>query len=173
AAAQRPILGICGGYQMLGDSIDDPVESRRGTVQGLGLLPLHTTFGPEKTLSRPSRNLVDGSRIEGYEIHHGAVERSGGEPFFADEGCRVGAVTGTSWHGLFENDRFRRGFLMECAAQAGRSFTVSPSCCFADFREARFERLADMVAEHLDTEALQQIIEGRIDKHRPVHISSA
>ena len=101
AARGRAVLGICGGYQMLGTFIDDAVESGAGQVPGLGLLPVRTTFGPDKVLARPSRTLADGIVVQGYEIHHGVVTRDGGEPFFADEGCRVGAVAGTVWHGLW------------------------------------------------------------------------
>ncbi len=167
----RPILGICGGYQMLGVSIDDPVESGRRKVQGLGLLPVTTVFGPEKVLGRPRRTLANGSVVEGYEIHHGVVERCGGSPFLADEGCRVGSVAGTSWHGLFENDEFRRSFLVEVSWQVGRAFAPSGDASFSDLREARFDRLADMVEQHLDTEALWRLIEGPNEKHAPLHVS--
>jgi adenosylcobyric acid synthase len=173
AGAGRPILGICGGYQMLGVSIDDRFESGRGTVAGLGLLPVQTVFGPEKVLARPSRSLSDGTTVEGYEIHHGIVRRSGGEALFADEGCRVGSVTGTSWHGLFENDAFRRRFLTETGVRAGRTLVYSSDSRFADVRDARFERLADMVAQHIDTDALMRIIEGHTATYAPLHIAPA
>ncbi len=172
ARVQRPILGICGGYQMLGASIDDEVESGRGTVEGLGLLPVQTTFGADKVLSRPGRTLVDDTLVEGYEIHHGTVQRRGGDELFADEGCHMGSVAGTSWHGLFENDVFRRSFLTDVASRVSRRFVVAPDCRFKDIREARFELLADMVADHLDTEALQQVIEGNTAKYPPLRISS-
>ncbi len=172
AVAHKPILGICGGYQMLGGSIDDAFESRQGTVEGLGLLPVETVFGADKVLSRPVRHRGDGTKVEGYEIHHGVVHRCGGQPFFADEGCRDGAVMGTSWHGLLENDGFRRALLTDIAAHVSRAFVVSSERRFAQFREARFERLADMVAEHLDTITLTRIIEGRFEGHDPVHLSS-
>ena len=173
ASAGRPILGICGGYQMLGVSIDDRVESGRGTVAGLGLLPVETTFGAEKVLARPSRTLADGTTVEGYEIHHGIVQRSGGEAFFADEGCRVGSVAGTSWHGLFENDAFRRQFLTETGLLAGRAFVSLSDSRFADVREARFNVLADMVARHIDTGAVMRIIEGHSAKYAPLRIARA
>jgi adenosylcobyric acid synthase len=173
ASAGRPILGICGGYQMLGVSIDDRVESGRGTVAGLGFLPLQTVFGAEKVLARPSRTLSDGTTVEGYEIHHGIVERSGGEAFFADEGCRVGSVAGASWHGLFENDVFRRRFLTETALGAGRAFAVSSDSRFADVREARFDVLADMVDRHIDTGAVMRIIEGHSARYAPLRIARA
>ena len=173
AREARPMLGICGGYQMMGATIDDTVESRSGVVEGLGLLPVETTFGPHKVLGRPRRNLAQGMIVEGYEIHHGVVRRRGGSALFADEGCRVGSVGGTSWHGLLENDAFRRSLLTETARRAGRAFAVSPHTCFGDVREARFEMLADVVAEHLDTEALLRIIEGHTERYAPLKISSA
>jgi adenosylcobyric acid synthase len=113
AAAGGAVLGICGGYQMLGTFIDDPVESGAGLTPGLGLLPVRTHFGPDKILARQRRALPDGTVLEGYEIHHGVVTREGGETLVADEGCRAGAVAGTVWHGLLENDAFRRRYLAE------------------------------------------------------------
>ena len=116
------MLGICGGYQMLADEIDDPVESRLGRVGGLGLLPVRVTFGPAKRLGRPAGRAL-GAPVTGYEIHHGIAEVTdpAAEPFL--DGCRRGAVWGTSWHGVLENDEFRRAFLAEVAALAGRDFT--------------------------------------------------
>jgi adenosylcobyric acid synthase len=149
-----PVLGICGGYQMLGSVIDDDVESGAGQVPGLGLLPVQTTFGHEKVLARPSRTLADGVEVHGYEIHLGVVIRDGGEPFFADEGCRVNAVAGTVWHGLLENDSFRREYLAYVARVAGRSFTVASDVCFEAIREAQFDRLADLIADHADQDRL-------------------
>jgi adenosylcobyric acid synthase len=173
ARAGRPILGICGGYQMLGTSIDDRVESGLGVVDGLGLLPVETIFGTDKVLGRPRCSLSDGTIVEGYMIHHGVVRALGGSPMFADEGCRAGSVIGTSWHGLFENDGFRRSFLVETARQTGRAFVACPDTSFAALREARFERLADTVADHLDTHALLRIMEGDTKSHVPLAITPA
>jgi adenosylcobyric acid synthase len=159
--AGRPVLGICGGYQMLASQIDDPVESRRGTVDGLGLLPVRVRFGAEKILRRPHGTAL-GAPVTGYEIHHGVAELtdpagSGTEPFL--DGCRRGALWGTSWHGALENDEFRRAFLAEVAALAGRDFRPAPDTSFAAVREARLDVLGDLVAGHLDTEALSRLIE--------------
>jgi adenosylcobyric acid synthase len=159
-ARGMPVLGICGGYQMLGTVIDDDVESGAGHVPGLGLLPAQTTFGPEKVLARPSRTLADGVEVNGYEIHLGVVIRDGGEPFFADEGCRVDAVAGTVWHGLLENDSFRREYLDYVARVAGRSFTGAQDVCFEAIREAQFDRLADLIAEHADQDRLLGLLTG-------------
>ncbi|MEP7022067.1 MAG: cobyric acid synthase [Pseudonocardiales bacterium] len=161
AAAGRPVLGICGGYQMLGTEIDDPVESRAGRVDGLGLLPVRTRFEPTKTLGRPSRVLPDGTVLDGYEIHFGQVVREGGSPLVADIGARSGSVAGTIWHGLLENDRFRRDYLAEVARAAGRRFVPAPDTSFASVREQRLERLADLVAEHLDRDAVRRLLDGR------------
>ena len=150
AASGLPVLGICGGYQMLGTTIDDDVESGAGQVPGIGLLPVRTRFGREKVLARPSRTLADGVVVRGYEIHHGVISRDDGEPFFADEGCRIEAVAGTAWHGLLENDSFRREYLAYVARVAGRGFTGAADVSFAAIREAQLDRLAGLIADHLD-----------------------
>jgi adenosylcobyric acid synthase len=159
AAAGLPILGVCGGYQMLARSIDDEVESRAGVVDALGLLPTRVRFGAEKVLARPVGEAY-GQRVEGYEIHHGVVAVDGGTPFL--DGCRVGSVWGTTWHGALENDGFRRELLREVAESAGRAFVPAPDTCFAEAREARLDRLGDLIEEHADTDALWKLIEGGV-----------
>ncbi|GAA5028611.1 cobyric acid synthase [Actinopolymorpha pittospori] len=153
---ERPLLGVCGGYQMLAREIHDEVESRAGVVPGLDLLPAVVRFGAEKVLGRP-RGTAFGEVVDGYEIHHGVVTAEGGEPFL--DGCAVGAVRGTTWHGAFENDGFRRAFLASTANEAGRRFVPAPDVSFADVREQRLDALGDLVADHLDTDALDRLIE--------------
>ena len=171
ARAGRPVLGICGGYQMLAGQIDDPVESGRGTVDGLGLLPVRVRFGAEKILGRP-RGRALGAPVAGYEIHHGVAEVTdpAAESFL--DGCRRGAIWGTSWHGVLENDEFRRAFLAEVAALAGRDFTPAPGTGFAAVREARLDVLAGLVSRHLDTAALSQLIENGPVPGLPALVSS-
>ena len=174
ARAGRPLLGICGGYQMMAGQIEDEVESRRGVVDGLGLLPVRVRFGAEKILGRP-RGSALGAPVAGYEIHHGIAEVTdpagyGTEPFL--DGCRRGPVWGTSWHGALENDEFRRRFLAEVAALAGRDFTPAPGTSFAAIREERLDVLADLVTAHLDTAALSRLIEGGPVPRLPALVTS-
>ncbi|MGX1884093.1 cobyric acid synthase [Streptomyces sp. NPDC055287] len=157
AAEGRPVLGICGGFQLLGERIEDDIESRAGTVDGLGLLPVRVRFAGEKTLARPVGSAL-GEPVEGYEIHHGVAEVLGGEPFL--DGCRVGSVWGTHWHGSLESDAFRRAFLREVAAAAGRRFVPAPDTSFEALREEQLDRLGDLIEEHADTDALLRLIES-------------
>lgn len=152
----RPTIGICGGFQMLASVIDDPYESGAGVVPGLDLLPARVRFGSTKVLALPEGRAF-GQIVRGYEIHHGVVDVEGGEPFL--DGCRVGAVFGTTWHGIFENDGFRRAFLTEIAAVIGSDFKVAPDTNFAAVRQRRLDLLGDLVADHIDTAAIWQLIE--------------
>ncbi|PZH09537.1 cobyric acid synthase [Streptomyces sp. NTH33] len=164
AAEGRPVLGICGGFQILGEHIEDEVESRAGRVDGLGLLPVRVRFAREKTLTRPEGEAL-GERVEGYEIHHGVAEVTGGVPFL--DGCRVGAVWGTHWHGSLESDGFRRAFLREVAAAAGRRFVPAAGTSFAALREEQLDRLGDLIEQHADTDALWRLIESGAPRGLP------
>jgi adenosylcobyric acid synthase len=188
--AGRPVLGICGGYQMLARSIEDGVESGAGEVPGLGLLPAVVRFAEDKVVRRVGGTAAGTLVTTAYEIHHGRVDvdhaghagHAGhvghgdhgdhgdqsadpglgpegvlrAEPFL--DGCRSGAVWGTTWHGALDSDGFRRAFLAEVAAAAGRDFTPAPDTDVAALRSARLEVLADLVADHLDGDALSQLI---------------
>jgi adenosylcobyric acid synthase len=159
------VLGICGGYQMLGRTIDDDVESGAGRVDGLGLLPVRTVFDADKIVERCAGSGL-GHEITGYRIHHGRVQPDGGDPFVevagVVEGVHDGARFGTTVHGLFENDGFRRAFLALVAERAGKQF-VPGSESFADARLARIDRIADTLESHLDVDAVLALIaEGAI-----------
>ncbi len=153
AAAGKPVLGICGGFQMLGRRILDPagVEGVAGAdVAGLGLLDVTTTFKADKVLRLPVGSAL-GADAHGYEIHHGRITRHGGEEFLG--GARAGAVLGTMWHGSLEGDDLRRALLAEVAAAAGVAYEPS-DVSFAEQRERRLDLLGDLAEEHLDLDAL-------------------
>jgi adenosylcobyric acid synthase len=166
ARGGRPLLGICGGYQMLARTIDDPhgVEAAPGRHPGLGLLDVDVVFDPAKHLGNPTGTAL-GEPVAGYEIHHGReVRDAAAAPLVthadgAVEGVDAGGVLGTHWHGLLENDGFRRRLLERVATTTGRAFRVSTTASFAAARTAQLDLLADLVETHLDTAALWALIE--------------
>lgn len=165
AARGAPVLGICGGYQMLLDEIvDDGVEGGETTstasVPGLGLLPGRVVFHEDKVLARPSGSWR-GHGVEGYEIHHGVVAPSGGEDF--PGGHAVGAVRGSIWHGTLECDAYRRALLDDVAATTGARWSAAPGATpFAARREGMIDILADALETHVDVDAVIAIAkEGR------------
>ncbi|MEU3557409.1 cobyric acid synthase [Streptomyces fragilis] len=145
----RPVLGVCGGFQMLGRVVTDPdgVEARPGaSAEGLGLLDVRTDFSADKTLRLPQGSAL-GAPASGYEIHHGRITVGDGAQEFLG-GARAGNVFGTMWHGSLEGDAFRSAFLAE-------TLGLAPSGVrFAEAREARIEGLADLAEEYLDVDAL-------------------
>jgi adenosylcobyric acid synthase len=167
--ASTTVLGICGGYQMLARTIDDPVESGVGTVDGLGLLPADTRFESTKITRPRSGHTTDGAGstrpVAGYQIHHGRTTSDA--PWIAlDDGWGAepegtanadGSVLGTSLHGLFEGDEFRNAFLAGVATRRGKSFLPS-GVSFAAARETQFDRLADLLEAHLDMAAIEKLI---------------
>ncbi|MEU0492836.1 cobyric acid synthase [Nocardiopsis sp. NPDC006139] len=152
----RPVLGICGGFQMLGTTVADPdgVEAPGGArAPGLGLLDVRTDFTADKTLGLPSGEAF-GVPVSGYEIHHGTVTRGPGAEAFPG-GARAGAVFGTLWHGALEGDAFREAFLAEALGHGASGVRFAPA------RERRLDLLADLVEEHLDVDALLELaLEG-------------
>jgi adenosylcobyric acid synthase len=158
------VLGICGGYQILGARIDDPVESGRGVVDGLGWLDVATAFAADKVTVRRSGQAL-GQAVGGYEIHHGRTIRGpGAAPWVTLDGGEAegardgqGRVMGTTLHGLFEADTFRTAYLTMVARLRGRDFSAA-GVSFPAARQAQFDRLADLVAGHLDLDALDRLI---------------
>ena len=135
-----------------------PSNPESDTVAGLGLLPARVAFGTDKVLRRPAGGWR-GHEVVGYEIHHGVATVDGhrvDEAFL--EGGRVGRVWGTMWHGAFENDGFRRAWLESATTVSGQPFRAHPGALgFRGRREAMLDRLADAVAEHLDTGVLLRL----------------
>ncbi len=162
ARAGKPVLGICGGLQMLCRRIEDTVESRIGEVAGLGLLDGDIAFGETKILRRWPQ--PRGGSLTGYEIHHGRLTRCAEESWFAvdsePQGIVRGAVFGTHWHGLLDNDDFRRAWLARVADAAGRSGFVVADTNVAARRDAQLDLIADLLASHLDVDAVLGLLDG-------------
>jgi adenosylcobyric acid synthase len=160
ARAGKPVLGICGGFQMLCRRVNDPVESGTAGVRGLGLLDVDITFHPDKTLRRWQHPLT------GYEIHHGRVTRCAEQSWFASgaephpQGVVRGAVFGTHWHGLLDNDDFRRAWLGRVADAAGRTGFVVGEVNVAARRDAQLDLAADLLASHLDIDGIVSLLDG-------------
>jgi adenosylcobyric acid synthase len=141
-AQGTPLLGICGGYQMLGREIRDPlhVESPRECVEGLGLLPAITTFESIKTTKRVADGTFawgSGERVVGYEIHNGVTEGQ----------LTEGRVAGTYVHGLFDEPGIRRAILARLAAWKGVELALGP---MPPTRDEVFDALAEHVSRHCD-----------------------
>ena len=161
-AAGKPLLGICGGFQMLGRVVRDPdgVEGAACEVQGLGLLDVETRFAAEKVLRLPHGSGL-GVPASGYEIHHGRITRGPDVEDFLG-GARAGCVFGTMWHGSLEGDELRAAFLRETLgiAATGISFPAA--------RERRLDLLADLVEKHLDVDALLKLARAGAPSGLPV-----
>jgi adenosylcobyric acid synthase len=161
------MLGICGGYQMLGQRISDPerVEGEQAETIGLGMLPIETIFQRDKITERVAGvHLLSGLAIEGYEIHAGRIKRAtaangvfrvfqrGGiatdslEGAYSEDKC----VIGTSIHGIFESPAFRRKFIDSVRESKGlAAIGGGPDKHWAD-HSVVFDRLADMFEHHVD-----------------------
>jgi adenosylcobyric acid synthase len=151
------VLGICGGYQMLGRSVADPegIEGPAGETPGLGLLDVTTVMTPEKALTRvKAGHAATGEALEAYEIHIGRTEGSDRtRPFAFVDGAAEGAVSadgrvhGTCLHGLFTSDAFRRAFLAHLGIEAsGEQYRTRI--------ESVLDALADHIENHLDVDGL-------------------
>ena len=156
------VVGLCGGYQMLGSRISDPdgIEGERGNEHGLGLLDIETVLADEKTLEHVSATEVEtGTALSGYEMHLGLSEGPGRErPWHKiSDGRFEGAVDnnnrvfGTYLHGLFGDDAFRHGFLSRLreGRVAGEGYDSQV--------EAALDALADHLEAHLDIDQLLKL----------------
>ena len=182
-AGATPIIGICGGFQMLGRTIRDPlgVESAQGQTRGLGLLPLDTVFSSEKRTVQTNltvtagKGLLRGTQdtvLSGYEIHMGqsvpapdfhacGASALGLSPEGQPEGAvnANGSVFGAYLHGLFDNLAFTRALLDNLRPSGNHSAPDAPPPDDADLRHREYDRLADMIENHLDISCLRRIIE--------------
>lgn len=173
------LIGICGGYQILGDEVRDPlgVEGPPGKAPGLGLLPVATTLAGEKTTTQVEAvapgTSVGRERLNAYEIHMGVTVAHGpgrpafvivsqnGQPVEAPDGW-VGQeenVWGTYLHGLFDNDGFRRDLLARIRTKKGQAAdSQEPLLSYRDFLETQLDRLANIFRSHVDVEKIWGMI---------------
>ena len=162
------VVGICGGYQIAGEWLEDPLGMEGepcGQAAGLGLLPVTTTFSAQKETHQAGMRLPDGATVRGYEIHTGdsrvregtarfgeIIERGGLTVQIPDGAAAAdGSVWGTYLHGLFENDGFRHSWLRGL----GWSGAVAASTAL---RNQEYDRLADAVEEAVDWNAVEALI---------------
>jgi adenosylcobyric acid synthase len=158
------VLGICGGFQMLGRKVSDPYETEEGGVEtGLGFLPVETELEKHKiTVQSKGRSFL-GEDVTGYEIHMGRTRQSTPlDPFILKEdgsrdGVLCGHVAATYFHGLFENAHFTRKFLTRIAES--RRLQWRPGVVQYS-KDQEYDRLATVVREHLDMERIEEIIRG-------------
>lgn len=161
AARGVPVLGLCGGYQLLGESLvdDDGHGGHAGTAPGLGLLPIHTRFQATKRV-RPAQTqtaggwlLPAGLSVTGYEIHQGFSTVSGTPLLQGPEGCVQGSVAGTYVHGLLDSAQVRTALVRALLERRGLE-GAAPLVDAATVRHRAYDQLADVLDEYLDLDDL-------------------
>jgi adenosylcobyric acid synthase len=160
------LVGLCGGFQMIGTDIADPhgLESDRKAIPGLGFLNVTTVLALEKTLTRVSaKHLESGLAVQGYEIHHGQSRSSNAEPLvIQDDGTTGGArspdgrLWGSYLHGIFDSDEFRRWFIDRLRVRRGLS-AKGQVCAHYDIEPA-LDRLADAVRHSLQMDQIYRLM---------------
>lgn len=178
ASSDTPVLGVCGGFQMLGKTISDPCGVEEGgEIAGMGLLPVRTSFSGEKMRTRVRAHVIAGpfagAELSAYEIHMGrTVAEEGMKPFVLTEpedgsagrtdGAYAGNVFGTYLHGLFDSGELTEGLAEYLCIRRGIDAAAYRPESRAVYRERQYEKLAKCVRESLDLERVYRIIfEGK------------
>ncbi len=170
------ILGICGGYQILGETIEDQEEIEGvGSIRGLGLLPMTTRFEREKVRTRAEGRTgklagalqsLSGKRVSGYEIHMGkSVWRQEEESFLLElpdkkDGGYLDNILGTYLHGIFDEEEFRQAFVRLLCERKGIPYHSGSVISYEEYRERQFDKLADILRENIDMEEIYSLIGG-------------
>lgn len=176
AAAGKTIVGVCGGYQMLGENISDPLGVETGgEVRGMGLLPVDTVFEGEKMRTRVegTLNLCGGLKTDGYEIHMGQSKlKEGARPLqhitdrvsgtSKDDGAYADNVYGTYMHGIFDAPGIAEAVVSALGKKKGIDMGTLGTVDFAQYKETQYDLLAAGLREHLDIEAIYRILEEGI-----------
>jgi cobyric acid synthase CobQ len=163
------IIGICGGFQMLGKRIMDPeyvelaIESKEDSIPGLGMIDIETTFYKSKQLARKEAlHIPSGCKIGGYEIHHGISHIKEGKVIIESSDGLLGASTldgkvwGTYLHGIYDADAFRHWFIDKLRKDKGLPISNKPPLIY-DI-EASLDRLAAVLRENMDISKIKSII---------------
>lgn len=169
------MLGICGGYQMLGERIEDACGAEGyGSVRGMGLLPMVTFFEPEKTRTRTEGTMeelegafaaLSGAKVSGYEIHMGKSVLNGAHARPAvrlaekKDGCYQDHAIGTYLHGVFDETGFRTALVKLLCERKGIAPETHPEISFGEYKERQYDKLAEMLRSSLDMNAVYRIIE--------------
>ena len=160
------VVGLCGGFQMLGHRVEDPygIESAKKTIHGLGLMPIGTVMAQQKTLVRAEgTHLPSRLKVRGYEIHHGQTEgtpliplvvREDGQIIGAE--AKMGHVWGTYLHGIFDADEFRRWFIDRLRVR--RDLAAVGKVCSVYDLEPAYERLAEVVRKSLKMDEIYRLL---------------
>lgn len=184
AARGKMIIGVCGGYQMLGETISDPDGMEyQGTIRGLGLLPINTTFMPSKTRTRVTGKInniegrlkaLSGVSFEGYEIHMGISELIGdakplGELVDETSGKQIkidGAYTdnvyGTYVHGIFDDEQVVKEIVGTILKEKGLDTSSIKAFNMQAYKENQYDLLAKGIRENIDMDVIYKIIEQGI-----------
>ena len=180
AARGKIIFGICGGYQMLGETLSDPhhVEAG-GTIKGMGLLPMDTIFAENKTRTRVSGKFLNldgdlaalsGAELEGYEIHMGETvlkENAGHCVSIEDhvsgsrkeDGAYCKNVCGTYVHGVFDKEDVAEAVVRALGEKKGLDVSEMTGVDFTAFKETQYDILASELRKHLDMKKIYEILE--------------
>ena len=181
ASSGTPVLGICGGYQMLGQEISDPMGTEcGGSIRGMGLLPTRTVFDSNKRQVRSGGRLaqldgplaeLSGVPVRGYQIHMGRTTAEGGRPFctLEDEdgnqcadGCCQGNVYGTYLHGVFDSGPCAQALARALLRRKGLDPSDVRAVDLDAYRERQFDELARVVRENMDMDLVYRILEQGI-----------
>ena len=148
----KTVVGICGGYQMLGQTVSDPdgIEGSIASLPGLGLLPIHTTMTPEKTTQQVTFTF-EGQECKGYEIHQGVSDTD--QAILQADHC-----IGTYIHGFLDNAPVIEHLLSNHISHL--SSLTSHLKSYADFKDEQYDRLADHVRQHVDINRIYRILSG-------------
>ena len=175
-----PVLGICGGYQMLGEELSDPMGVEQGgSMRGMGLLPVKTVFTGQKTRTRVSGRFaaadgvfagLSGQPFEGYEIHMG--ESEGGAPLTditnelsgesRADGCQSGSVYGTYVHGILDGDAVAGAVVRALAGKKGIDPELLGRVSGEEHKQQQYDLLAATLREHMDMPAVYRILQEGI-----------